>query len=525
MKPQNSLHGIHHITAICSSPTVNVDFYETVLGLRLVKQTVNFDDPFTYHLYYGDEDGRPGTILTFFPWDGMAQGQDGAGMVTATSFTIPSSSVDYWLTRLASHGVAASRELRFGEEVLSFTDPHGLHLELIGENELSQPSEAVPADKESWHRIRGLHSATSLVRSAAATETLLTELLGLVRLAKEGKRIRYRMENEEGVGCHYDLLVDPEAPAGRQGSGTVHHIAFRTRSEAEQRYWQQALRAAGQPATEVRDRNYFKSIYFQEPGGVLFEIATDPPGFAIDEQPEELGRSLMLPGQYEPMRTQIEQRLPALRGSEFTHRFVAANGPRRSPITLLTLHGTGGDEDDLIPLAQRISDEAAILSPRGKVNEQGMYRFFTRLAPGVFDEQEVITRAHELADFLVQASTRYGRALDQMVPLGYSNGANIAAALLFVRPEILNRAILLRPMLPLSTHRLEHLEGTEILVLKGTEDRVIPAESTEQLIDLLRRAGAEVTVVEVDAGHELTETDVVVAARWLEEATKSAAIQ
>ena len=522
MKHLETIHGIHHITAICSSPTVNLTFYENVLGLRLVKQTVNFDDPFTYHLYYGDNDGRPGTILTFFPWDDMVQGKDGEGMVTATAFAIPANSVSYWAARLERHGVAVSQERRFGEEVLSFTDPHGLHLELIATENSFQPLEKISLDKEAQHRIRGFHSATALVRSADKTEELLTKIMGLVRQAQEDNRIRFAMENDEAVGRYYDLLVEPDAPTGRQGSGTVHHIAFRTRSDQEQAFWQQTLRAAGYPVTEVRDRNYFKSIYFREPGGVLFEIATNPPGFAIDEQPDELGRSLMLPSQYEHMRGQIEEHLPPLHGPEFIHRFVAADGPHQSDITLVTLHGTGGDENDLIPLARRISEDAALLSPRGKINEQGMYRFFTRLAPGVFDEQDLIRRANELADFLVQAASRYGRSLDQMVALGYSNGANIAAALLFVRPELLNRAILLRPMLPLPGHQLKRLEGKEILVLRGTQDRVIPTASTDQLIEGLKGAGAEVTAVAIDAGHELTESDVQTAGRWLAEATKSA---
>jgi predicted esterase/catechol 2,3-dioxygenase-like lactoylglutathione lyase family enzyme len=522
MNHNNTIHGIHHITAICSSPSVNVAFYEDVLGLRLVKQTVNFDDPHTYHLYYGDDGGRPGTILTFFPWIGMPPGQAGAGMITATGFSIPSDSLEYWLERLGRHGVEVAQESRFGEQVIRFNDPHGLHLELIATKNLVDEIESNLAVKEAHHRIRGFHSATSMVREIQGTEQLLTGSMGLKRFVQEDNRIRFAMENDEGLGRYYDLLVDPDAPAGRQGSGTVHHIAFRTRSDDEQTYWQHTLRLDGQAVTEVRDRNYFKSIYFHEPGGVLFEIATDPPGFTVDERPEELGRSLKLPSQYEPMRTRIEQHLPPLRGPEFVHRFVAANGPHESEVTLVALHGTGGDEGDLIPLARRISEDAAILSPRGKVNEQGMYRFFTRLAPGVFDEQDIVTRANELADFLVQAAGRYGRSQEHMVPLGYSNGANIAAALLFVRPQLCNRAILLRPMLPLNRIKIGNIEGKEILILRGTRDRVIPPESTDQLIDVLRGAGAGVTVVEVEAGHELTETDVVEANRWLAEATKSA---
>ncbi len=522
MNQQKPIHGIHHITAICSSPSINVAFYEEVLGLKLVKQTVNFDDPHTYHLYYGDDEGRPGTILTFFPWVGMAKGRDGAGMVTAIGFSIPSNSLAYWLERLERHGVQVEQDSRFRDQVLKFNDPHGLSLELISIENLVEPAATDLTEKEAYHRVRGFHSATSLVREAEGTEQLLTEAMGLVHHAQEGNRIRFSMDNDEGVGRYYDLLVDPDAPTGRQGSGTVHHIAFRTHSDDEQTLWQQTLRQGGYAVTEVRDRNYFKSIYYHEPGGVLFEIATDPPGFTVDERPEELGRSLKLPSQYEPMRDQIEQHLPPLRGPEFVHRYAAANGPHESEVTLVTLHGTGGDERDLIPLARRISEDAAILSPRGKVNEQGMYRFFKRLAPGVFDEQDIVMRANELADFLVQASGRYGRSLEHIVPLGYSNGANIAAALLLIRPELLNRAILLRPMLPLKSLKPGNLGGKEILILRGTRDRVIPADSTNQLIDVLIDTGAEVTVIDVEAGHELTETDVVEASRWLAEATKSA---
>jgi predicted esterase/catechol 2,3-dioxygenase-like lactoylglutathione lyase family enzyme len=523
MGPQKTLHGIHHITAICSSPAANVDFYENVLGLRLVKQTVNFDDPFTYHLYYGDQNGRPGTILTFFPWEGMGQGKPGAGMVTATAFAIPADSRSYWLRRLQRHGVEASQGSRFGDAVLSFTDPHGLQLELIATNVSSPLENTAVAEGDGRHRIRGLHSATALVRSAAATERLLTTGMGLVRQVQEGNRIRFAMENDEGVGRCYDLLVDPEAPTGRQGSGTVHHLAFRASSDHEQVLWQQTLRDAGYPVSEVRDRNYFKSIYFHEPGGVLFEIATDPPGFTVDESPEELGRSLKLPSQFESMRGQIEQHLPALRGTEFKHLFVAPNGGD-AELTLVTLHGTGGDERDLLPVARRIHSHAAILSPRGTVNEQGMYRFFKRLATNRFDEQDLVQRAGELADFLVQASDSYGRSLEQMVPIGYSNGANIAAAIFFVRPELLKRAILLRPMLPLSGSRPDQLNGKEILILRGTRDRVIPAKSTDRLIHVLREAGAEVTVVDIEAGHELTEDDVAAAGRWLAETTNSAVV-
>lgn len=525
MNQAQQIHGIHHLTAISSKAAENVRFYEIVLGLRLVKQTVNFDDPFTYHLYYGANKGKPGTILTFFPWDGMPNGKAGAGMVTAIAFEIPAHSVSYWLDRLAKHGVETTEGIRFDDEVISFTDPHGLQLELIASGQYVQEGDSIAIEDWEYNLIRGFHSATALVRSEQATETLLTGTMGVRYFARENNRVRFAMENNEALGCYYDLIVDPKAPDGKQGTGTVHHIAFRTKSDAEQINWQQRLLKAGHSVTAVRDRKYFKSIYFHDPTGVLFEIATDPPGFAIDESPEELGKSLMLPNQYEHMREQIEQRLPPLRGAEFKHEFIAPDGKHESELTLVTLHGTGGDERDLIPLARSISDEAAILSPRGKVIEHGMFRFFKRLAPGVFDEQDIIARAGELSDFLVEAADRYNRPLGQFVAVGYSNGANMAAALLFTQPKLFTRAILLRPMMPLTRLKHEHREGREILILRGTKDRVIPRESTDRLIEALKKAGAEVTVFDIDAGHELTKTDVAFAGHWLAETTASAIAQ
>lgn len=524
MSSKHKIHGIHHITAISSSPRVNVSFYENVLGLHLVKQTVNFDDPYTYHLYYGDQNGRPGTILTFFPWEGIPQGVEGAGMVAGVAFQIPPISVDYWLHRLAEHKLEVSREERFGDQVISFRDPHGLSLELVAVQDNDPVT--IPAElEEQHHRIQGFHSATGLVRSADHTSNLLTGGLGLVLQAREGKRLRFAMENEEGLGCFYDLLVDPEAPVARQGSGTVHHIAFRARSEAELLKWQQHLRASSYPATEVRDRKYFKSIYFHEPSGVLFEIATDPPGFAVDEPVERLGKSLMLPDQYESLRKKIERQLPPLRPTEFVHEFSRAPEHGDQEVTLVALHGTGGDERDLIPLARLVAEDAAVISPRGKINENGMHRFFKRLAPGVFDEQDIRLQAGELGDFLVEAVARYERSPGHLVALGYSNGANIAAALLFTRPELFSRAILLRPMLPFGQLKPQWQHGKPVLILRATNDRVIPADSTERLISLLREAGAEVTVVDIEAGHELTEVDVESSRRWLAETSSSVVLQ
>lgn len=308
MNNRQSISGIHHITAISSSAPDNVAFYENVLGLRLVKQTVNFDDPFTYHLYYGDQQGAPGTILTFFPWSELPRGTGGAGMVTAIAFAIPAGSSDYWRQRLQDHQVAATSGTRFGDEVISFADPDGLSLELIA-------PQLSPQDEDADKAIRGFHSATELTRSLEETSKLLIESLGMELHGQEQNRYRFAMIGD-GPARFYDLVVDPQAIDGAQGGGTVHHIAFRTPTDDAQLRWQRLLREDGYQVTAVRDRKYFRSIYFHEPGGVLFEIATDPPGFTVDEPLEKLGHSLQLPEQFESRRDKIASRLPPLRPAQ-----------------------------------------------------------------------------------------------------------------------------------------------------------------------------------------------------------------
>jgi len=315
MKTNSKISGIHHITAIASSALENVAFYENVLGLRLVKKTVNFDDPYTYHLYYGDSDGTPGTIMTFFPWENLPRGEAGAGMVTAIAFSIPVGSIDYWRKQLSVHGIESMEGERFGEVFIQFADPHGLSLELIEtptvHSILNRRRNSKPAD----HRIVGFHSATALLRSLEETQTMLVNLMGMKLHHKEGNRYRFKMKSDESFGHFYDVVVDSQAKAGQQGGGTVHHIAFRTPTYDEQTYWQKSLRDSGYSVTPIRDRKYFKSIYFHEPGGILFEIATDPPGFTVDEPYESLGRDLKLPEQYESRRSEIERRLPGLKAS------------------------------------------------------------------------------------------------------------------------------------------------------------------------------------------------------------------
>ncbi len=501
-----AINGIHHITAITSSAADNLAFYESTLELRMVKQTVNFDDPNTYHLYYGDTKGNPGTILTFFPWEHLPRGRQGAGMMTAVAFEVAPGALSYWSEKLSAAGVAVESTKRFGETVLRFTDPDGLPLELVATNDVSAST---------GHAIRGFHSATAVVHSETPMHRLLTERMGMTPVAREGRRIRYVMENNGAPGRYVDVVVDTDAPAGRQGAGTVHHIAFRTRTPETQRQWQDRLHGAGIAVTDVRDRKYFQSIYFHTPDHILFEIATDPPGFGVDEPESRLGASLQLPAEYEPSRERIERQLPVLRPGDFQHLFLPPAGVD-SGRTLVTLHGTGGNEHDLVDLAHRIDADAALISPRGKVLENGMPRWFRRLAEGVFDEADVAARAGELADFIMSAAIRYGRDPGKMTVLGYSNGANIAAAVLLLRPDVFSSAVLLRPMMPLETVvAAPNLTGKRILILRGDHDRVIPGAGTDRLIRSLTDAGADVASVDIPAGHELTPADISQGRHWL----------
>jgi catechol 2,3-dioxygenase-like lactoylglutathione lyase family enzyme len=303
--------GIHHITAICGDPQRNVDFYVGLLGLRLVKLTVNFDDPGTYHLYYGDGAGHPGTIITFFPWPDAPKGRSGNGQVTQTSFAVPVSGLDFWTSRLTEAGIMVHEApRRFDESVLSFHDPDGMGVELVGTNSLD---EALVHENGSIPRefaIHGFHSATLSEGGYLKTDELLREVMGFELIGEEQNRFRYIIPSR-GLASTVDILCAPEQYQGRIGVGTVHHIAWRTRSDAQQQEWLNELQNRYN-VSPVMDRKYFHSIYFREPGNILFEIATDPPGFAVDESLEELGTHLVLPPWLERDRSRIEAALPKL---------------------------------------------------------------------------------------------------------------------------------------------------------------------------------------------------------------------
>jgi glyoxalase family protein len=305
--------GLHHVTAIARDPQANVDFYTGVLGLRLVKKTVNFDDPGTYHLYYGDEVGRPGTLLTFFPWPLARLGKRGAGQATVTAFSVPEGSLGYWTERLASSGVDFDPpHPRFDEEVLTLRDPDGLLLELVARaGDPRAPWTGGPIPERS--AVRGFYNVTLMEWNPAVTGELLTGTLGFRLAGEEGDRLRFVAGvGEGGAGSRLDVLAAPSAARGVISAGTVHHVAFRAADDAEQLGWERTLAERGLHVTPVQERQYFRSIYFREPGGVLFEIATDGPGFAVDEPVASLGSDLQLPPWLEASRERIAKVLPPI---------------------------------------------------------------------------------------------------------------------------------------------------------------------------------------------------------------------
>lgn len=542
-----TIHGIHHVSAIASDPQRNLDFYSGLLGLRLVKRTVNFDDPQTYHLYYGDEVGTPGSIMTFFPWPGARRGRQGAGQVAVVSFAILPRAVGFWVERLLRHGVhyagpakRATHSADSEQQAIAFKDPDGLMLELVA----SEEAEVRPA----WdgapgiaheNAIHGFHHVTLWVERRDPSERALVDTLGF-RQVREVSGTRRYAAGDGGPGALVDVRDVGGFPRGTGGAGTVHHVAWNVGDDADELALRQRIVAAGLRPTPVIDRMYFHSVYFHEPGGVLYELATAQPGFAIDEPVERLGERLTLPPQYEPQRAEIEAILPRIHlgvseagtsvfaestgpedvsgdALDFVHRYIppSSGSELAGSTTLLLLHGTGGDENDLIPLGRALLPGAAVLSPRGKVLEHGAARFFRRLAAGVFDQEDLALRTEELADFVEAAERNYGFDARGVVAVGFSNGANIAASILLRRPGVLRGAVLFSPMVPFEPESLPDLGGTSVFIGAGRSDPMVPQGEVERLAEILRDSGADVSVHWESGGHSVGERELEAAREWI----------
>jgi len=298
------IKGLHHVTALADDPQKNVDFYAGLLGLRLVKKTINFDAPDVYHLYYGDEEGKPGTIMTFFPYKGLTRGRHGKGQLTTTSFSIPQNSIGYWTERLKKFGIAFKEpQERFGEAFIYFEDHDGLGLELIATDKDNRPGFTYGQIPEE-HAVKGFHSITLSEDGYEKTGGLLSTYMNHNLVAENSNRFRYSASGK--AGDIVDIVCEPNSLRGLGGSGTVHHVAFATENDITIQQMQQRLASKGMNVTPVLDRQYFHSIYFREPGGVLFEVATSDIGFTVDEPKDKLGESLKLPKWEEPNRNSIE---------------------------------------------------------------------------------------------------------------------------------------------------------------------------------------------------------------------------
>lgn len=308
----NGVLGLHHVTAIAGDPQKNYDFYAGALGLRLVKLTVNYDDPYTYHLYYGDGVGTPGTIMTFFPWPKSFHGRRGTGQTTATAFAVPKGSLEFWKERFESQRIGVTGPFdRFGERAIQVLDPDGMLIELVE----SESADAARVWKDGQvpleSAIRGFHSVTLTEQSLPLTERVLVDDLAFRKADVADNRTRFLVAEGEASQI-VDVLVEPDSHRGSTAAGSVHHVAYRLANDEDQARMRSALVGKGSGVSPVMDRTYFHSIYFREPGGVLFEIATDAPGFAVDEPADELGSKLVLPKWLEPDRAHLEQRLPKL---------------------------------------------------------------------------------------------------------------------------------------------------------------------------------------------------------------------
>ncbi len=505
------LSGLHHLTAITARVQSNVDFYAGFLGLKLVKQTAGFADGEQLHLFYGDAVGSPGSLISFLVWEAGARGRSGHGQVFEFALAVPPASIGDWLARALKAQIPVQGPTReFGEPVLRLRDPDGIIVKLVG---VDLPASAPLADPIAPSRLR---SVTLLSDQRAATAEFLARF-GYREDRVEGAV--QRMVSETDV---IDLRDGSGFVPAIPGTGMIDHVAFRAEDADAVRGMRRGLgQALG--LTEVHDRRYFLSLYVRDPAGHLIEYATDGPGFTVDEPLETLGRTLLIPPHDAARAQDLRVMLPqfALPGAErmpmrdlpFINRFQTPDDPDGSTIVLL--HGTGGNEADLMPLARRIAPRATLLGVRGRSTEEGINRWFRRYDAVTYDQADIRAEAEAFNGFMEGAIQSYGLDVGRIRYLGYSNGANLLGAVILLHPGLVRRAILLRGIAALEEAPEHDLTGTEVLLLSGAQDpfaRMAPA-----LEAALRNAGAALDTRSLPAGHDLGATDLEVAKAWLDQ--------
>ncbi|GAA5532749.1 VOC family protein [Deinococcus aluminii] len=534
------VQGLHHVTVMASDPQRNIDFYSQTLGQRLVKVTVNFDDPGTYHFYYGDLTGQPGTIMTHFPWPDAKRGVRGNGEVVATAYSAPRAGEDYWKARLTEQGFAFRESERFGEKVLTVGDPDGTWVELIfedGQPVRSWPASPVPAE----HALRGFHSVTAWVGDTAPVRDLLVGQLGFTEAGSEpdaeGTRTRFQGSGE-GVGLFVDVVERPGKPRGNFGAGSIHHVALRTRDDAEQEAYLTGLGAAGYRPTPVQDRQYFHSIYFREPNGVLFEIATDAPGFPDDERVEELGKHLKLPTWFEPRRATIEAHVPKIVNREYgvtlgtrdlgvgsaeeaqaapdaqgVQVYAAGRPLGQARVAAVLLHGRGGSAPDILSLADELNLSAfAYLAPQAEGNSWYPLSF---LAP-VQQNQPALDRALATVDAVLNELETQGIPAQNVVLGGFSQGACLALEYASRAGRKLGGVVAFSGGL-ITLDQTGDLHGTPVFMGVAPDDAHIPLARFEESAAQLRARGAQVEDrVYPGLGHTINHDELDAARRIMQ---------
>lgn len=513
--------GLHHVTAITGDVQANVDFYVGLLGLRLIKRTVNHQDPATLHLFYGDAAGRPGSLLTFFAWPDTASGRRGIGQATEVGLVVPRPHIGFWYERLLARGVRfGGPSAKGGMTTLSFEDPDGLPIALVGVDPAPPPLGGVPgSDVPADAGVRGLHHVTFWSDQVDETAGVLTQVLGFHAAERTGTVLAFHAGAEVGNTLYVRDASGFWPAAG--GVGTVHHVAFRRDMDEFPGLLRSYPNRHALGLSALREHGYFRSSYFREPSGALIEVASDGPGFGVDEPLSTLGETLALPPDLEVRRSELDALLPSFvmpgeprppkRELSFVHRFV----PGASGHTLLLLHGEGGDETTLLPMARQAAPEAALLALRGHDFESGRPSCVRYLPDGTLDGSDLDLAAAELVASLADAASLYGFDAGRTTLVGHVGGAVLALAAARANPHAFGDLALLRPrQVPDSTHGGGRvLEGKRALLILGESDPAL-AEGQTVAADL-GRAGAQVEVVRVPLGEMLWDVDTEALGSWL----------
>lgn len=509
--------GIHHITLITRKVQANVDFYVGFLGLRLVKQTGGYEDATQLHLFYGDGAANPGTLITFLVWEDGGPGRIGHGQPSEISLAIDPASIGFWLTRALSHHIEISGPMEeMGEPTLRLKDPDGVIVKLVGVAGFSAPADWDGSSVPVEHAIRRIRGATIMTEVPELTESFVARHFGY-RPQTSTEFIR-RLVSDSG-----DIIDVRDAKgfwSSAPGTGTIDHIAFRAQDVAEVERVHGELGSSNSSITNVHDRKYFYSLYVREPGGTLIELATDAPGMAVDEAPDELGTHLFVPPDRADKIEELKTMLPqfARPGEErviyrdlpFVHRFYTPATPDGTTIVLL--HGSGGNETSLLPFAAKAAPNATLLALRGRATDEGTPRWFRRFSANKFDQADIRSEAEALAAFVHGAIEAYRLNPAKLVFLGHSNGANMLAATMLLHPHVIRHAALLRAAMVLDQPPAADLSDAQVLLIAGDVD--VFSSFGPELAGLLREAGAQVDARTISSGHAFEAADIEIVREW-----------